>query len=373
MSPEPDDILEHLFRLYGWTTDEVLFEIRCLHPSEHKNKTARFRPDETGFAKGASFIIEQNLMGFNVYSVVNPVRRGLTSEATDDDVVAAIYHFIDNDDTDTAVIEEKVAASFQPAFIVESGLIPRPRQHTYWRMPHPITDMSQWTVTQKGLAEHFGTDPTIHNPSRLMRIAGTVSFPPPRKVRRGYVTEQTRLLIDPDSQPVDAAAFIAAFPHTEEAKAREAATVTQPYDPDDSEVPLSVLAQAFSVIQGWDDITTWRDMGFAAKEANAGSKSIWDDWSRQSVKFEAAEQTRIWNRPPKAGGATRRKIFWAANEANRNWWRDGGEVEAWQINEARAHNGEPQIAMSIQKVLTPMEEWRRRMRYKFSKIIVKRP
>lgn len=73
--------------------------------------------------------------------------------------------------------------------------------HIYWKMQNVINDLSNWTDMQKRLAQYFGTDGSIHNPSRLMRLAGTVSYPAPRKIVRGYQTELTKLVVAPKETP----------------------------------------------------------------------------------------------------------------------------------------------------------------------------
>ena len=59
----------------------------------------------------------------------------------------------------------------------------------------PMEDMHQWTELQKLLISYLKTDKVIHNPSRIMRVAGTVTFPPKKKLDLGYVSEVTKLLI----------------------------------------------------------------------------------------------------------------------------------------------------------------------------------
>jgi hypothetical protein len=60
-------------------------------------------------------------------------------------------------------------------------------------MSEPVTDMAAWRAGQVGLAQHLGTDEAVQNPSRCVRLAGTVSYPFPHKQKRGYVTEVTSL------------------------------------------------------------------------------------------------------------------------------------------------------------------------------------
>ena len=56
--------------------------------------------------------------------------------------------------------------------------------------------MYAWKQLQKLLSGNLGTDKAIHNPSRIMRVAGSVSYPTKKKEKRGYQAEITRLLMN---------------------------------------------------------------------------------------------------------------------------------------------------------------------------------
>jgi hypothetical protein len=49
--------------------------------------------------------------------------------------------------------------------------------------------MAAWRQVQSDIALHFGSDATVVNPSRIMRVGGTVSYPASHKRQRGYVSE----------------------------------------------------------------------------------------------------------------------------------------------------------------------------------------
>ena len=59
----------------------------------------------------------------------------------------------------------------------------------------PLHDLAKWRVIQAGFAKAYGSDSCVKNPSRLMRIAGTVSYPSPGKKVKGYEIERTELRI----------------------------------------------------------------------------------------------------------------------------------------------------------------------------------
>ena len=78
---------------------------------------------------------------------------------------------------------------------VVTGVKPHFRNHIYYRFDNPFEDMLQWTELQKLLSAYLNTDKVIHNPSRIMRVAGTVTYPNKKKQALGYSSELTRLII----------------------------------------------------------------------------------------------------------------------------------------------------------------------------------
>ena len=139
------------------------------------------------------YAVKHNDTGYNVYVTVNVLKPNTTQTATDDDVEVTIFHFLDADGVDDPDLISERSQGFKPTFTTLTGTIPQPRSQVYWRMSHPITDMVKWRTTQAALAQHFGTDNTVKNPSRVLRLAGTISHPPERKRKRGYIVEVTAL------------------------------------------------------------------------------------------------------------------------------------------------------------------------------------
>ena len=80
-----------------------------------------------------------------------------------------------------------------PDIIVITGTIPHERRHAYWRLLEPCNDLTLWRSRQLDRAERYQTDKAVTNPSRLMRIAGTVSYPNRKKLAKGYVPELTTM------------------------------------------------------------------------------------------------------------------------------------------------------------------------------------
>ncbi len=96
--------------------------------------------------------------GYGVFVVVN---EGGDTDAEISEIRAI---FIDADNV--AMVERW---HVPPDFVVQRDDL---HWHAYWL----ITDLpvAQFRQLQKRLARHYGTDPAVCNPSRVMRLAGTL-------------------------------------------------------------------------------------------------------------------------------------------------------------------------------------------------------
>ena len=167
-----------------------LFEIRCLGENR-KTVIQRFAQDELHDA--VDFAVRMNEFRLNIYMMINPVDMnasiGAGKGATDTDILRAHYSFADADDAAGLAGLNQLCSQVEPDIVVVTGLVPCERRHAYWRLHEPCEDLSAWTAVQKTIASKFKTDKTVSNPSRIMRVPGTISFPPERKQARGYITE----------------------------------------------------------------------------------------------------------------------------------------------------------------------------------------
>lgn len=185
---DPDAIRRDLtYMVQGWDqlTEPVKFEVRAFR--EHgQPQSALFRPDWIDDA--VDWIASVNASGCNTYVVRNPIRASVVGSASDADVVAAMFLWADFDDGRAAQNVLKWTGPKYSAAVV-TGTIPSTRVHTYWRLDAPCYDLSLWRDTQASIAAHLGSDRTVINPSRIMRIAGTIAYPAKHKVERGYIRE----------------------------------------------------------------------------------------------------------------------------------------------------------------------------------------
>ena len=173
------------------SSDQVgLFEMRCLGENR-KTVIQRFAPDALHDA--VDFAVRMSKVKLNIYMTINPIDMnasiGAGKGATDTNILRAHYNFADADDTAGLAGLTKLCSTVQPDIIIITGLVPYERRHAYWRLHEPCDNLMAWSAVQKTIASKFKTDKTVSNPSRIMRVPGTISFPPKRKQARGYITE----------------------------------------------------------------------------------------------------------------------------------------------------------------------------------------
>ncbi len=165
----------------------VVFEVRAFKENAQP-QTFKFAPD--WIDEAVDTIVNMNGLGYNIYAVRNPIRHDVKGSASDTDIVAAFFLWADCDDPAAAgnVLRfdgPKWSAS------VTTGRTPSVRVHTYWALEQPCTDLAAWREMQVTISRHFASDGTVINPSRIMRVGGTVAYPDLKKRERGYIQELT--------------------------------------------------------------------------------------------------------------------------------------------------------------------------------------
>ena len=309
--PNRADMEMHLALLFDWTQTHYpdgLFEVRCILPNRRGERDKRFPCTQQGYREAVFYAVEKNVEGYNVYVCVNPLKPGTNHTANHNDVEIAIFNYTDGDGVDdpARLIREK-GKGFVPAFGVQTGTTPLPRCHTYWRMSEPITDMAARHDTQVALAMHFGTDRKVKDPSRVMRLAGSVSYPDDKKRGDGYVTELTALHVTGNGEgEVCKDSFIASFPYVEppEAPMKPPRTppetrerTARPNDAEEGNWPLSVIEALLADIAypQPEDYDGWLDIGYSVKEANPNTKHIFNDWRRGEGNTYTAKDDHIFD------------------------------------------------------------------------------
>lgn len=181
--------LEAMTARWGELGEPVMFEIRAFAEGKQP-QNVKYSPDWIDDA--VAFCAGMNDRGFNVYSVRNPIRQDCKGSASDADIVAALSLWADCDDNDAA---GNVLRFPGPKWTraVTTGSTPGTRVHTYWDLTEPCLDLAVWRAMQQSIASFFGSDASVINPSRIMRVGGTISWPDSRKQGKGYVPEMVKI------------------------------------------------------------------------------------------------------------------------------------------------------------------------------------
>ena len=196
MSPDKDVIHQFLsFLTEPWKecSPKGQLDLRFLANGK-KTYTAQFADDQ--LMDATDHIMKMNIDNLNAYVCINPVAEIALKAgkgAMDEDILRAHFAFADCDEPGSA---ERLKSSAPPHdFCVVTGTQPHIRCHYYWQFDQPLQNLAKWSVIQAGFAIAYGSDICVKNPSRLMRIAGTVSYPTPSKKVKGYEIERTELRI----------------------------------------------------------------------------------------------------------------------------------------------------------------------------------
>jgi len=127
------------------------------------------------------------------------------ARAKDSDFYAATAVHGDLDDAGPNANARRVFGDCAPTFVCCTGSTPHPRHQMWWALETPISDPAEFRRLGEAIAAEFGGDPTVANPSRVMRLAGTIAWPH----KPGRVAEVTRIVrlknfAQPDSYPIEA-------------------------------------------------------------------------------------------------------------------------------------------------------------------------
>jgi hypothetical protein len=192
MSPNRTDmrrLLEWLAEPVANQSADLRFEIAWSDPETGPNRAKTFRLDEIDAA--IAFAEWINRKGCNVYvgatlKLGDTPAKGRTR--TEHAAVATDLPVdIDGEFVDGA---RKLGTIAKPQLLVLTGRTPQPRGQLWIRI-NPTEDMKLWSEVNRRSVQFSGGDRFALGTYRLMRLAGTVSYPPLKKQERGYTVELT--------------------------------------------------------------------------------------------------------------------------------------------------------------------------------------
>lgn len=220
IEPDVEVIKSHLETLFGVAREDYpggLIELRF--GATKLDRFAYFGMAPERIAEAAEFAANRNKEGCNIYVGVNPRKPSTNTRYAGDtgDVEIAFWQFADIDDAEAVVHAVERAASLKPTMTVTTGTVPHKRPHLYWQLEEPVRNLGPWTERQRGIAQQFQGDSVI-DPPRIMRLAGSINFPPPHKLQRGYRVERVTMRTEfaEERAPVAPEQVAAAYPYVPE-------------------------------------------------------------------------------------------------------------------------------------------------------------
>ena len=233
-TPDINAIRQHIEFITQGMSDysDGLIEIAYGDENNVPRNAEKFSFEE--LEKAALFAAEKNAAGRNIYivgSVLSPDCPPF-GRCSDDDFYASSVVWCDIDKFVRPDELKELYKNLPPSVVVVTGRTPHLRMHLWWKLAEPVTDADTLREGIMGVLQHLGGDPAVHNPSRLMRLAGTIAWPK----KEGRITEKTEFITPINHTPATGiekiiAVYPANYIHAENITPHEKITVISKENP----------------------------------------------------------------------------------------------------------------------------------------------
>jgi len=200
LKPDTNSILSHLETIFG---DQMtgLVELSWTDPFGPLKHAQLFELDNLDSMAEKAESLNQT-EGVNVYygQALRSPNCAPFGRTSDSDVIALTAVYCDLDDAGAAEAARAIytAIGIKPTSIVITGEHPHVRAQMHYRLLEAITDHAQMRNINSAICRTFSGDPTVVNPSRVLRLPGTIAWPH----KKGRVAEMTQLIDSfPDNRP----------------------------------------------------------------------------------------------------------------------------------------------------------------------------
>jgi Primase C terminal 2 (PriCT-2)/RepB DNA-primase from phage plasmid len=204
----------------------------------------------------------------------------------------------------------------EPTLVVESS---PGKYHRYWLVsddwPADEQGRRDFTGVMARMVQDYGGDKQAVDLARVLRLPGYLHRKR-KNVDAAVQAHEVRIAkVHPQLRRYRRAEILEAFPPIQEVKSRPIAAEFAPVDADGARIRNAL----FSINS--DDREIWLRMGMAIKhELGEGGRTLWDEWSATSDKFDARDQEKTWH-SFRRNGVSAGTIF---HEAARAGWHDPG-------------------------------------------------
>ena len=216
-------------------------------------------------------LLDLHARGAGIYVTVN-ASNGKGRKSEDITHVRAVWREADSPDLPALPIEPTMVVETSPGHC-----------HEYFAI------RGDWPADEQGrkdfdgvldrMVETYGSDKGAKGINRVLRVPGFLH----RKTKTPHLVR----IVAATARRYTRAEILAAFPPVERKK--EAPREWTPRHDDDRRV-----ANALNHINA-DDRDVWLECGMAIKaEFGDAGRELWDNWSRQSAKFNERDQEKVW-------------------------------------------------------------------------------
>jgi hypothetical protein len=154
--------------------------------------------------------------GVNVYFRAGTVTQTDPHRWTTDQDIGSAPGAWSDADSETAAM--KTLEFQQASILVSTGNHPHPRQHLYAKTTRPLS-VDEVRALNRRLAQALNSDPQVVNPSRMMRLPGSVAWP----YKPGRITELVAIRVGSSWAPITVDALNAVLPPLQEGPGGEGA------------------------------------------------------------------------------------------------------------------------------------------------------
>lgn len=258
-----------------WFHDALRGEIQIGWRDASTGALNRFKNFELGDDGIGEFIAAINAVpGQSVYFRASTVKAGTEAAATDGDFEQAPGVWGDLDDEGGWQRASGVETLLRPCAWVETGKHPHWRAQPFWRFDEPCNAPERVAALNRRVVALYGSDPAVTNPTRLMRVPGTIAWP----AKPGRVPELTNLVL-PRASTVYSVEFLERSLPREEAAKAEAPQPTPEAPSGAGLLRVSNLLAAARQPGQWHNNTLrlvahWVGRGWATKEILATAEHL---------------------------------------------------------------------------------------------------
>jgi len=288
MQPNKTAIRQHLEFLFSGMEDykDGRFEISILNDSEN----FIFGSIDEAVEKA----VHWNEQGKNVYTVGSIMSPNTApfGRNSDSDFYATNVLWCDIDDPVNPNDLKEAYKDCPPSLVVVTGRTPYTRTHLWWKLDDALTDSNILRRAVQGIQLALGGDPAAKNPTRLMRLGGSVAWPK----KEGRVAEVTEVIIPSNAKTTTLERIMEVYPLPEQ-KAKPLisqdnfkSTGLHLQDNKWLESDIKEILSHISPDVGYHD---WCQIGMAI-HSEGMSFATWDDWSSRGSTYKPEEMAKKW-------------------------------------------------------------------------------